>query len=239
MSVPTAHNAAKQGDIAKTVLMPGDPLRAKFIAENFLEEITCYNEVRGMLGFTGLYKGERVSVQGHGMGIPSVGIYTYELFNFYDVDTIIRVGSSGAISPNVKIMDLVFAMGACTDSSYADQYALPGTYAPIASFDLLRTAVQVAEEMGKDYHVGNVLSSDFFYKDVGSALDWDKMSVLAVEMEAAALYMNAVKAKKNALTILTVSDELHSGKELPAHDRQVSFTTMMEIALETAIRCQT
>jgi len=236
MSVPTAHNAAKRGDVAKTVLMPGDPLRAKFIAENFLDEITCYNEVRGMLGFTGLYKGQRVSVQGHGMGIPSVGIYTYELFNFYDVDTIIRVGSSGAIRSDVKIMDVIFAMGACTDSNYAAQYQLPGTYAPIATYSLLRTAVEVAEELEQAYHVGNVLSSDFFYKDMGSALDWDKMGVLAVEMEAAALYMNAVRAQKQALTILTVSDELHSGRELPAHDRQVSFTTMMKIALETAIR---
>ena len=235
MNIPTAHNAAKQGDIAKTVLMPGDPLRAKFIAENFLEEITCYNEVRGMLGYTGTYKGKPVSVQGHGMGIPSIGIYTYELLNFYDVDTIIRVGSSGAIRSDVKIMDLVFAMGACTDSNYADQFGMPGTYAPIASFDLLRRAVEITEGMGKSYHVGNVLSSDFFYKDVGSALDWDKMKVLAVEMEAAALYMNAVRAGKQALTILTVSDELHSGKELSSHDRQVSFTTMMEIALETAI----
>ena len=188
-----------------------------------------------MLGYTGTYKGKPVSVQGHGMGIPSIGIYTYELFNFYDVDTIIRVGSSGAIRSDVKIMDLVFAMGACTDSNYADQFAMPGTYAPIASFDLLRRAVEITEGMGKSYHVGNVLSSDFFYKDVGSALDWDKMKVLAVEMEAAALYMNAVRAGKQALTILTVSDELHSGKELPSHDRQVSFTTMMEIALETAI----
>lgn len=235
MTVPTAHNAAKAGDIAKTVLMPGDPLRAQFIAENFLEDISCYNDVRGMLGYTGYYKGQRISVQGHGMGIPSIGIYTYELFHFYDVDTIIRVGSSGAISEEVKIMDLIFAMGACTDSNYAEQYKLPGTYAPIASFPLLRRAVTIAEDMGQAYHVGNVLSSDYFYKDEGSALDWDKMRVLAVEMEAAALYMNAVRAGKSALTMLTVSDELHSGRQLPAKERQTSFTTMMQIALETAL----
>lgn len=234
MSVPTPHNEAKVGDIAKTVLMPGDPLRAKFVAENFLEDVECYNSVRGMLGFTGHYNGKRVSVQGHGMGMPSIGIYTYELFHMYEVDNIIRIGSAGAIKKDVKIMDLVFAMGACTDSNYASQYQLDGTYAPIASYPLLEKAVSIAKAKNQNYKVGNVLSSDMFYKDCGSALDWDKMGVLAVEMEAAALYMNAARANKNALTMLTISDELHSGEALPAHDRQVSFKAMMEVALELA-----
>lgn len=231
----TPHNAAKPGDIGKTVLMPGDPLRAKFVADTYLSDVKCYNEVRGMYGFTGLYKGKPVSVQGHGMGLPSIGIYTYELFNFYDVDNIIRIGSAGAIHPDVKIMDLVYGMGACTNSSYADQYQMPGTFAPIASYSLLEKAVQITREKGQNFFVGNVLSSDTFYDASARTMDWGKMGVLAVEMEAAALYMNAVHAKKNALCMLTISDELHSGRELPAHERQVSFTNMMEIALELAI----
>ncbi len=231
----TPHNAAKPGDIAKTVLMPGDPLRAKFVAETYLTEVKCYNEVRGMYGFTGLYKGKPVSVQGHGMGMPSIGIYTYELYNMYDVDNIIRIGSAGAIREDVKIMDMVFGMGACTDSNYAYQYGMPGTYAPIATYELLEKAVEIAKEKGQKYFVGNILSADIFYNELGKPTAWKEMGVLAVEMEAAALYLNAAKAKKNALTMLTISDELHSGKELPAHDRQVSFTKMMEIALELAI----
>lgn len=231
----TAHNAARPGDIAKTVLMPGDPLRAKFVAETYLTDVKCYNEVRGMYGYTGLYNGRPVSVQGHGMGMPSIGIYTYELYNMYDVDNIIRIGSAGAIHPDVKIMDVVFGMGACTDSSYAHQYQMPGTYAPIATYDLLEKAVQIAKQKGQRYFVGNVLSSDIFYNQLGKPSAWERMGVLAVEMEAAALYMNAAHAKKQALCILTISDELHSGKELPAHDRQVSFTKMMEIALELAV----
>ena len=231
----TPHNAANPGDIAKTVLMPGDPLRAKFVAETYLEDVKCYNEVRGMYGFTGLYKGKPVSVQGHGMGMPSIGIYTYELYNMYDVDNIIRIGSAGAIREDVKIMDLVFGMGACTDSNYAYQYGMPGTYAPIATYDLLERAVTIAREKGQTFFVGNILSADIFYNPLGST-SWKEMGVLAVEMEAAALYMNAAHAKKNALCMLTISDELHSGKELPAHDRQVSFRKMMEIALELAIR---
>ncbi len=234
MAIPTPHNQARTGDIAKTVLMPGDPLRAEFIAKTFLDDAQCYNNVRGMLGYTGFFNGKRVSVQGHGMGLPSIGIYTYELYNMYDVDNIIRVGSAGAIKEDVKIFDLILAAGACTDSNYADQYQLPGTYAPIASHSLLEPAVTIAKERASRYHVGNVLSSDVFYRDCGSALDWGKMGVLAVEMEAAALYMNAARANKNALTILTISDELHSGQELSAHDRQVSFTTMMEISLKLA-----
>ena len=230
----TPHNAAKPGEIAKTVLMPGDPLRAKFVADTYLEDVKCYNEVRGMLGFTGLYKGKPVSVQGHGMGMPSIGIYTYELYNMYDVDNIIRIGSAGAIRQDVKIMDLVFGMGACTDSNYADQYGLPGTYAPIASYDLLEKAVQIAREKDQKFYVGNVLSADVFYNDRGTPSVWEKMGVIAVEMEAAALYMNAARAGKNALCILTISDEIYSGRELPAEKRQVGFTSMMEVALELA-----
>ena len=229
------HNAAKPCDIAKTVFMPGDPLRAKFVAETYLEDVKCYNEVRGMYGFTGLYKGKPVSVQGHGMGMPSIGIYTYELYNMYDVDNIIRIGSAGAIHDDVKIMDMVFAMGACTDSNYAYQYKLPGTYAPIASWELLSKAVQIAEAKGQRFFVGNVLSSDVFYNKYGRPDAWKEMGVLAVEMEAAALYMNAVQAKKNALCMLTISDEIYTAQELPAHDRQVGFRNMMEIALELAI----
>lgn len=235
MAVPTPHNGAKLGDIAKTVLMPGDPLRAKFIAETYLDDAHCYNNVRGMLGYTGTYQGKKVSVQGHGMGMPSIGIYTYELFNFYDVDNIIRVGSAGAIREDIEIMDVIFGMGACTDSDYASQYNLPGTYAPIASYPLLEKAVSIAKSRNQKYYVGNVLSSDMFYKDCGSALDWAKMDVLAVEMEAAALYMNAARSGKNALTILTISDELKSGRDLSAEQRQVGFGAMMEIALELAI----
>ena len=230
----TPHNAAKPGEIAKTVLMPGDPLRAKFVADTYLENVKCYNEVRGMYGFTGFYKGKPVSVQGHGMGMPSIGIYTYELFNMYDVDNIIRIGSAGAIRQDVKIMDLVFGMGACTDSNYAHQYGLPGTYAPIASYDLLAKAVKIAKAKNQKYFVGNVLSADLFYSDKGAPTPWEKMGVLAVEMEAAALYMNAARANKQALCMLTISDEIYSGKELPAQDRQVGFTKMMEIALELA-----
>jgi purine-nucleoside phosphorylase len=231
----TTHNAARPGDIAKTVLMPGDPLRAKFVAETYLEDIKCYNEVRGMYGFTGLYKGKPVSVQGSGMGMPSIGIYSYELFNMYDVDNIIRIGSAGAIRDDVKINDLVLAMGACTDSNYAYQYKLPGTYAPTASWELLKTAVAIAEAKGQRFFVGNVLSSDLFYNLYGPPDAWKEMGVLAVEMEAAALYMNAAKAKKNALCMLTISDEVYTHRELSPQERQVGFTSMIEIALEVAI----
>lgn len=233
----TAHNAASSGDIARTVLMPGDPLRARFIAETYLEDLKCYNEVRGMLGYTGTYKGQKVSVQGHGMGMPSIGIYSHELYHQFGVENIIRVGSCGAMPENVKIMDIIFAMGACTDSRYAHHYKLPGTYAPIASYGLLEQGVALAREKGKPFHVGNILSSDIFYGEEGddSMERWVRMGVLAVEMESAALYMNAARAGKKALTMLTVSDELHSGRELSPEDRQKSFTDMMEIALEIAI----
>ena len=234
MSPP--HNSANKGDIAKTVLMPGDPLRAKFIAENFLENAVCYNQVRGMLGYTGEYKGKKISVQGSGMGMPSIGIYSYELFHEYDVDNIIRIGTIGAIADNVNLRDVLIAMGACTNSNYASQFELPGTYAPIASYDLLHKAVEAAEAKGCTFHVGNILSSDTFYDDADSTADWQKMNVLGVEMEAAALYMNAARAGKNALCIATVSDCPLRGLSLSAEDRQLTFTDMMEIALEAATK---
>ena len=233
--MPTPHNNAKKGDIAKTVLMPGDPLRAKFIAENYLDSPVCYNEVRGMLGFTGTYKGVPVSVQGGGMGMPSIGIYSWELFNEYGVENIIRVGTAGSIADNVQLRDVVIGMSASTNSAYASQYRLPGTYAPTASWELLSAAVKAAETRGGRFHVGNILSSDTFYDDSDSLADWQKMGVLAIEMEAAALYMNAVRAGKNALCILTVSDCPLKGLSTTAEERQTSFRDMMEIALETAV----
>ncbi len=233
--VPTPHNGAKQGEIAKTVLMPGDPLRAKFIAENYLTDTICFNTVRNMLGYTGNYNGKPVSVMGGGMGMPSVGIYTYELFHFYGVENIIRIGSAGGIADHVHVHDIIIGMGACTDSNYASQYGLPGTFAPIASYDLLKRAVDKAEEMKERVIVGNVLSSDVFYSDNENALKlWRKMGVCAVEMEAAALYMNAAKAGKNALCILTVSDCPFTGESLSADERQTGFRKMMEIALSLA-----
>jgi len=235
--IPTPHINAKQGDIAKTVLMPGDPLRAKFIAENFLENPVQFNEVRGMLGFTGTYKGVPVSVMGSGMGCPSIGIYSYELFHFYGVENIMRVGTAGAISRDLHIGDIVLAQGACTNSSFVRQYNLPGDYAPIASFNLLEKAVEATRAKGLKLAVGNVLSSDTFYDDDQTAMErWDKMGLLCVEMEAAALYMNAARAGKNALAILTISDEIFTGKVTTALERQTAFTGMMEVALETAIK---
>lgn len=231
----TPHNSAKIGDIAKTVLMPGDPLRAKVIAEKFLEDCTCFNTVRNMLGFTGTYNGVRVSVMGSGMGMPSIGIYSYELYQFYGVENIIRVGSAGGIAEDVRLRDVVIGMGACTDSNYASQYRLPGAFAPIASYGLLESAVQAAKNLGVSYKVGNLVSSDVFYgdyKDVNA--DWRKMGVLAVEMEAAALYMNAAKLGKNALAIATVSDIVDGGESLEAEERQNSFEDMMKIALSVA-----
>jgi purine-nucleoside phosphorylase len=233
--IPTPHNGAKKEDIAKTVLMPGDPLRAKFIAETYLKDAVCFNTVRNMFGYTGTYNGKRVSVMGGGMGMPSIGIYSYELFNFYDVDNIIRIGSAGGIAENVHVRDVVIGMGACTNSNYAKQYNLPGTFAPIASYDLLKKAVDSAEKLKVNTVVGNILSSDTFYDDNENALNlWKKMGILAVEMEAAALYMNAAKAGKNALCLLTISDCPFTGEALSAEERQVSFTQMMEIALSIA-----
>lgn len=235
MSVPTLHIAAKQGEIAQTVLMPGDPLRAKVVAETFLDNPVLYNGIRGMLGYTGEYKGKRVSVQGSGMGMPSIGIYSYELYNFYGVENIIRIGSAGAIDDDLDLGDLVIGMGTCTNSNYAAQYDLPGTFAPVASYDLLVRAVNAAEKLGVKYKAGNVLSSDTFYNDgEGVLLKWQKMGVLAIEMEAAALYMNAARAGKNALCILTISDCPFKGTETTAEERQNSFTDMMKVALELA-----
>ena len=234
-NVPTPHNAALEGQIAKTVLMPGDPLRAKFIAENYLEGAECFNTVRNMLGFTGTYRGERVSVMGSGMGVPSIAIYSYELFNFYDVDNIIRIGTAGGLAEGVELRDVVIGMGACTDSTYADQFNLPGTVAPVADWGLLRRATEAAERIGVPYKVGNVLSSDVFYADPEASRRWAEMGVLAVEMESVALYLNAMRAKKHALCLLTVSDLPLVGASLPAEERQTSFTQMMEVALELAV----
>lgn len=234
---PTPHNSAAPEDFAKTVLMPGDPLRAKFIAETFLEDAKLINNVRGIQGYTGTYKGVTVTVMASGMGMPSIGIYSHELFNIYGVENIIRIGSAGALSENVKVRDLVAGMSACTNSNYAHQFDLPGTYAPTASYELLKTAVDVAEELGTPMKVGSLLSSDTFYSDCHGSLEWNKMSnVLAVEMEAAALYMEAARAGKRALAICTISDSLVTGESLPAEDRQNTFTQMMEVALSTAVK---
>ena len=232
----TPHNKANVGDIAKTVLMPGDPLRAKYIAEEFLDDVVCFNTVRNMFGYTGTYKGKPLSVMGHGMGMPSMGIYSYELYDQYGVENIIRIGSAGGLSDEVDLMDIVIAMGASTNSNYASQYKLPGILAPIADFGLLRTAVEVAEKKQCKVQVGNILSSDTFYTDDPKDNDlWKRMHVLAVEMESAALYYNAARLGKKALCILTISDHLYSGKELSAEERQTGFRQMMEIALETGI----
>ena len=235
-SYPTPHINASPDDIAPVVLMPGDPLRAKFVAENYFEDSVLFNNVRGIQGYTGKYKGERVSVMASGMGIPSIGIYSYELFAFFGVDNIIRIGSAGSMSPDVNVRDLVFGMSACTNSSFAAQYNLPGTYAPTADFSLLRRSVDIAEKMGLNYHVGQLFSSDVFYNDDTEVTDkWRKMGVLAVEMEAAALYMNAARLGKRALAICTISDSLITGEALDAEERQNSFREMMEVALECAI----
>ena len=236
MAVPTPHISAAKGDFAKTVLMPGDPLRAKYIAETYLENPRLVTSVRNMLGYTGTYKGKEISVMGSGMGIPSMGIYSYELYHFYDVDTIIRIGSAGGLQDSVKVKDIVIGMGACTNSNYAEQFGLPGTFAPIADYNLLRRAVDIAEKQGNHVVVGNLFSSDSFYNanpDVNQK--WRDMGILAVEMEAAGLYMNAAKAGKKALCICTISDHLYTGEELDSQERQVGFGKMMEIALELAI----
>ena len=242
LPTPTPHISAKPGDFAKTVLMPGDPLRSKFIAENFLENPVLVNNVRGVQGYTGLYKGVRVSVMASGMGMPAIGIYSHELFNGYGVENIIRVGSAGAIQENIHLYDLVIAQGACTDSNWASQFHLTGTFAPIASWELLTQAVKAAEENGAVYHVGNVNSSDVFYGDhvaVPEGLDslygLKKMGVLALEMEAAALYMNAARYGKRALCICTISDHALTGEETTAEERQTAFTTMMKVALDVAV----
>ena len=229
-NTPTPHIGAQYGEIAETVIMAGDPLRAKLMAERFLDDAVQFNNVRGMLGFTGTYKGKRISVMGHGMGMPSIGIYTYELFNFYGVKTIVRVGSAGAIQTDLHLGDLVIAQGACTNSNYAAQYELPGTFAPIGDFQLLRKAADACDRMGYAYKVGNVLSSDVFYNENAHNDKWSTIGVLAVEMEIAALYMNAARSGNRALAICTVSDHIITGEVTTAEERQNTFTKMMDVA---------
>lgn len=232
---PTPHINAAPGDIAKTVLMPGDPLRSRFIAENYLTDPVLFNNVRGVQGYTGTYKGTRVSVMASGMGIPSIGIYSYELFSIFGVENIIRVGSAGSMREDVKIRDIALAMGACTNSNFASQYGLPGSFAPIADFGLLCLAAEAARRAGVRYHVGNILSSDIFYDDnPNSSAAWRRLGVLAVEMEAAGLYMTAAKTGGRALAICTISDSLITREATTAEERQTSFTQMIELALDVA-----
>ena len=235
MNQYTPHIKATSADFAKTVLMPGDPLRSKFVAENFLKDAVLVNNVRGIQGYTGTYNGVPVSVMASGMGMPSIGIYSYELFNFFGVENIIRIGSAGGLVDKVQLRDIIIGMGACTNSSYQEQYNLGGNYAPVADYTLLRKAVEEAEKLGVRYHVGNMLSSDVFYHANPAFNDgWYKMGVLGVEMEAAALYMNAAAAGKRALAICTVSDHILRGEALDADARQSTFTDMMTIALNVA-----
>ena len=242
LHTPTPHIAAKPGDFGKTVLMPGDPLRSKFIAENFLENPVLVNNVRGVHGYTGYYKGVKVSVMASGMGMPAIGIYSHELFNGYGVENIIRVGSAGSIQENIHLYDIVLAQGACTDSNWASQFHLPGTFAPIASYELLSEAVKACEKLGATYHVGNVNSSDVFYGDhvgvpegLDSVYGLKKMGVMALEMEAAALYMNAARYGKRGLCICTISDHVLTGELTSSEQRQTSFTQMMQVALDVAV----
>ena len=232
--MPTPHNEALKGDISKTVIMPGDPMRAKYIAENYLSDCKLVNKVRGMYAYTGYYKNKRVTVMAHGMGNPSIGIYCYELYKFYDVENIIRIGSCGSFKEDVHLRDIIIVQGACTDSNYAHQYELPGTYSAISDYSLLEKAVEKAKEKNLTYHVGNVLSSDLFYHADNKADKWIKMGCLATEMESYALFANAAYAGKKALTLLTVSDSLVTSEETTAEEREKTFTAMMEVALEIA-----
>lgn len=240
MSIPTPHINAKQGEIAKTVLMPGDPLRAKFIAETFLENPVLVNNVRGVQGHTGLWKGVPVTVMASGMGMPAIGIYSWELFSEYGVENIIRIGSAGALQDDLKLMDIVAGQGACTTSAYVGNLGISGTFAPIADYKLLSVCVECAKAHGVDMKVGNILSSDNFYSPAGvdANAKWRDMGVLAVEMEAAALYANAAYLKKRALCICTISDHLYRSEYLTAEQRQTSFKQMMEIALDTAVKME-
>lgn len=232
---PSASIAAEEGSIAKVVLMPGDPLRAKFVAEHYLENPVCFNTVRNMLGYTGTYKGKKISVMGHGMGVPSVGIYSYELYQFLGVESIIRIGSAGGIGDDVKVRDVVIAMGASTNSHFADQYRFPGQLCATADYGLLRDAVTSAEQLGVRVDVGQVFTADQFYNDNAEAGQmYRKFGILALEMEAAGLYWTAQRLGKKALAILTISDHIFTGEALNAQERQDSFHEMMEIALETA-----
>ncbi len=232
----TPHIQCAPEDFARTVLMPGDPLRAKFIAENFLENAELVNNVRGVQGYTGYYEGKRVSVMASGMGMPSIGIYSYELFNIFGVENIIRIGSAGGMHPDLKLFDIVIAQGACYNTNYAQQYRLPGTISAIADYGLLKKAVEECERRGYRHMVGNILSSDVFYDDANSGLEWRKMGVLAVEMESAALYMNAARAGKHALCICTISDTISEdgGEITTPEQRQTAFSDMMRVALTIA-----
>ncbi len=232
-NTPTPHIDASPGDIAETILLPGDPLRAKFIAENFLEDVKQFNQTRGMLGYTGTYLGKPVSVMGTGMGCASMGIYSHELIHFYGVKNLIRIGTAGAMQPQVKLRDIVIAIGSCTETNYVSTFKLPGDYSCTASFNLLRQAVQNAESLDLSYHVGNILCTDAFYKPEmpRTGLPWEDMGILACEMESTALYANAAYGKANALCILTISDSPFEAEEILAEDRQNSFTKMMELAL--------
>lgn len=234
MNTPTPHISANPGDFAKTVLMPGDPRRAKVIAETYLKNAVCVNKVRGMLAYTGEYNGKRVSVMGSGMGMPSIGIYSYELFAFYEVENIIRIGSAGGIADGVELYDIVLGVGACTNSNFLSQYKLPGAFAPIASFDLVQRALEASKKLDITVKCGNILSSDTFYDDSQALGDWRKMGVLAVEMEAAALYCNAARLGKKALAMCTISDLPFTGAATTAEERQNSFHNMMRLGLETA-----
>lgn len=233
--MPTPHNSAAKGDFAKAVLMPGDPLRSKYIAENFLTEPRLVNNVRGVQGYTGLWKGAPVSVQASGMGIPSIGIYSWELYNEYDVENIIRIGSAGGLADDLKLMDIVAGVGACTDSNFAHQFGLKGSFAPTADWTLLSTAMRIAGESGLSIRAGNVLSADNFYNDGSDGPDqWKKMGVLAVEMEAAGLYMTAARAGGRALCLCTISDHLYKPELLTPEERQTGFNDMIGLALDTA-----
>lgn len=232
-NIPTPHIEASLSNIAENVIMPGDPLRAKFIAENFLSEVKCINSVRNNLGYTGKYNGKKVSVIASGMGMPSIGIYSYELFNFYGVDQIIRVGTAGSLQDNIKLKDIVVAVSASTDSNYINQFNLNGTFAPSANYELLNKSVDLLKKKSLDYHFGNVLTTDTFYSEnLESMKKWQNMNVLAVEMETAALYINAAIKKKKALSILTVSDYIFKREEsLTSEEREKSLTEMIEVAL--------
>jgi len=233
LTAPTHHIGAAPGEFAETVLMPGDPLRAKYIADNYLENVKQVNEIRCMYAYTGTYKGKPVSVMAHGIGAPSMAVHAYELFHLYDVKNIIRVGTTGGLAPELKLRDVIIAMGACYDTCYINQYKLDGIFSAIPSYSLLKKAVDSAERLGVTYKVGNILSTDVFYpQDESSQRKWLDMGILSVEMETAALYIVAAAAKKNALSLLTVSDHIVTGEKTTAEERQNSFTNMMEIALE-------
>jgi purine-nucleoside phosphorylase len=233
----TPHNQANISDIAKVVLLPGDPLRAKYIADNYLKDVTLFNTVRNMFGYTGTYKGVRISVMGTGMGMPSIGIYAYELYNVYDVDVLIRIGTSGSYKKEVKVNDIVLAMGACTDSTFARQYQLPGTYTAIADYSLLEKAVDIAKAKKMPYHVGNIFSEDCFYsRNPNMLASWSKMNILSVEMEAYALYCLAAYAHKKALAILTISNSIVTGESTDSEHREKALTDMMVLALELGIK---